>query len=137
MNQSEAAKFTGVPQPTVSRWLREGIIRPGAAPGRGGQTSLTADDIMAILTIEELRRDGAPFYRIREAVKALRETYGKEWPYRWLMLTPEGVVVWLDEKDRVRDAEGQTFWADVAGIRERVERELKEAGAAEETQMVT
>ena len=70
---SEAAKLAGVPQPTASRWVAAGIIRPEGYVGRRGvAVRLGEKELRELQMLSALRGAGLSFQALRRAAEQLR-----------------------------------------------------------------
>jgi len=70
---SEAASLAGVPQPTATRWIRAGVVRPEKYVGRQGvKVSLGEKELEELRTVAALRRAGLTFQALRRAAVELR-----------------------------------------------------------------
>lgn len=119
MTQSEAAELTGVPQETISRWMRAGLLEADS-PGRGGRTDLHMPDIRRILVFRELREAGATYHTVKAAVDKLRGRGFDDWQAELLAVTADGDVIWLDMSREaiLRLSDTQSYIIDIAGLRD-------------------
>lgn len=120
MTQSEVAEMLGISQQRLSYWLRSGLIQDVKGGGEIGRPcQFTPADVMQCLTILELKDQGASVQAIRRALDTLREKRKvDDWQYRWLAVTADGAVIWLNDSDQVeRAADGQIFMLDVQDMK--------------------
>ncbi len=68
---------TGASRRQLGYWAQTGLLRPSAsdATGRGSRRKYTFRDIVAAMTILQLRERGCPLQKIRRAVVYLRKHY--------------------------------------------------------------
>ena len=70
---SKAAQLAGVPQPTATRWIQAGVIRPEGYVGRqGAKVRLGEKEVEELRTLAALRRAGLTFQALRKAAEELR-----------------------------------------------------------------
>ena len=86
---SRAAELAGVPQPTASRWVKAGIIRPEGYVGRRGVPVLFGEkELLELRTISALRGAGLSFQALRRAADQLRK-----WGRNPFSVGPSGFAV--------------------------------------------
>lgn len=138
-SQREVSRATGIPQPTIS-WRMRHLYPERGKVGAGKRDTLTIPDVMKMLTIEDLKDQGASFQQIRKVVSNLEGMGIEAWETEWLVVGPEGSILRYDTaKDallRIRDSQG--YAVDVAGLKEQIDetegkvirRELEKAMTA-------
>lgn len=64
----------------LDSWARSGLLRPSAkaAAGKGTRRLYTFRDVVAAMTVVELRRHGCPLQRVKKAVRRLRRDFPDE-----------------------------------------------------------
>ena len=70
---TQAATLAGVPQPTVSRWVKAGVIRPaGYIRRRGAPAAFGEKELRELRTLSALRGAGLSSQALRRAADKLR-----------------------------------------------------------------
>ena len=94
---SSLARLVGIPVPTVSSWVRLGLITPEhVGRGRGGHV-IGLTGLMELLAVIELRQAGFDTRDIRRAVENLRSLSGQTCPLARLTLLIAGNdIAWRD-----------------------------------------
>lgn len=73
MTLSEAAERIGVPQPTLTRWVKSGLVRPPDYVGRQRvPVNVTPKCLREFSMLAQLREAGVSFQALRRAAKYLR-----------------------------------------------------------------
>lgn len=96
----DAARFTGVSVPLLTRWMGRGLIKSSfnLGPGRGLGNRWTLPDLVGLRTIAALRAQGVSMQRVKKICEKLSSLTGK---YRTLdalaamrlLVLPDGEIV--------------------------------------------
>jgi len=116
------ATLTGASSRQLGYWVRTGVLKPSGhnATGKGSKRRYTFPDIVAAMTIVQLRLYGCPLQKIRKAVKRLRKDYPSGSDSTMLakltLMTDGDKVYMLHDEDQVMDVvTHQTVWSVALG----------------------
>ena len=133
MDAKETAEFIGVPYSTLVYWTKgredtPPLLQVDRGDGRGKPYQFGPPEVMEALMVKELREAGVRLPRIRSAVAEMRRKEGTDWPYRYLAVTPMGVLIWVTDTNQIKDTDGRTYVVDIRQLRGMADKSASEEG---------
>jgi DNA-binding transcriptional MerR regulator len=117
------AALTGASIRQIDYWARTSLLKPSGkdAAGKGSRRRYTFADIVAIMTIRQLRERGCPLQKVRVAIRYLRQHFpsdsGSRELARLTLLTDGRDVYMLSDRDRVMQVvTRQHVWSVALGL---------------------
>ena len=107
----------------IDYWARTHLLKPSGreAAGRGSRRRYTFPDVVAIMTIRQLRERGCPLQKVRAAVRYLRQHFPTGSDSRTVaqltLMTDGKNVYMLTDRDRVMEVvTRQHVWSVALGL---------------------
>lgn len=122
------ARIADVPLPTVHYWARTGVIKPSepGRRGRGGSARYGFRELVAILTLRELRGSGVSLQTMRKVVSELAKR-GDDLASVRLVLFGKQVYVAVGEQDLMDVLTKQVAFRHLVVAMQPIEAEARKA----------
>ncbi len=122
---------TGVSARQLRWWEEQGLIKPGALPGRkSGQTRrYTLRDLMCIIMVKALRDRGVSLQKIRKSVDSIKKRTVVENPLSQLRVACLANRVLFKKGDNYLEISGQAV---IQETLEKIRPELRRRGISEQ-----